>query len=123
MNIERYQQIATKRGQLFDSKKISPHIPQPNETDYKRGYITRYFIQKANDVESAVYEVDYLGYRKFYEHPFTTAISLDWKIKGSDDEIKDANLKSIKLHYKKIPKLMIYLPNLLQFKQKKDLVI
>ena len=123
MDIERYKIVATNRGQLFDSKKLSPHIPQPNEMDYKRGYITRYFIQKANDTESPVYELDYLGYRKFFEHPFTTAISLDWKIKGTDEEIKDANLKSIKLHYKKIPKLMIYLPNLLQFKEKKDLVI
>lgn len=123
MDIERYKIVATNRGQLFDSKKLSPHIPQPNEMDYKRGYITRYFIQKANDTESPVYELDYLGYRKFFEHPFTTAISLDWKIKGTDEEIKDANLKSIKLHYKKIPKLMIYLPNLLQFKEKKDLAI
>ena len=98
MDIERYKQIATKRGQVFDSKKISAHIPQPNEMDYKRGYITRYFIQKANDTEAPVYEVDYLGYRKFFEHPFTTAISLDWKIKGSDDEIKDSNFKSIKFY-------------------------
>ena len=123
MDIERYKIVATNRRQIFDSKKLSPHIPQPNEMDYKRGYITRYFIQKANDTESPVYELDYLGYRKFFEHPFTTAISLDWKIKGTDEEIKDANLKSIKLHYKKIPKLMIYLPNLLQFKEKKDLAI
>ena len=123
MDIERYKQIATKRGQVFDSKKISPHSPQPNEMDYKRGYITRYFIQKANDTESSVYEVDYLGYRKFFEHPFTTAVSLDWKIIGSDEQIKESNFKSIKLHYKKMPKLMVYLPNLLQFKQKKDLAI
>ena len=123
MDIERYKIISTKRGQLFDSKKISPHIPQPNEMDYKRGYITRYFIQKANDTEAPVYEVDYLGYRKFFENPFITAISLDWKIKGTDEDIKTANLKSVKLQYKKIPKLQIYLPNFLQFKEKKDLVI
>jgi hypothetical protein len=121
MDIERFDAISPNKRQVFSQKKISQHIPELKETDYQRGYIVRYFIQKSNDMEAPIYEIDYIGHRKFFDDPFNTSVSLDWKITGTDEHIKEANFKSIKLHYIKMPKLNIYLPNLLQFKQKKDL--
>lgn len=123
MDIKRFNEISSNKQLAYKEKSISPHIPTPIDSDYERGYIQRYFIQKANDTESRIIEVDYLGFRKFSGNPFWTAIVIDWRIKGTDEQIKDSNSKSIKLHFQKIPKLGIYLPNLLQFKQKKDLVI
>ena len=122
MNSDRYKQIA-KTGTTFDEKRISPHVPTPTELDYDRGYIVRYFIQKANDVKARITEVDYIGYKKFVGDAFYTTVSLDWKIKGSDEEIKECNFKSIKTGIDKIPLLQSYLPNLIQFKKKKDLVL
>ena len=123
MDLNRYGQIATSIGSDFREKRISPYIPVPTELDYERGYIVRYFIQKANDTQSRITEVDYIGYKKFVGDAFYTTVSLDWKVKGTDEEIKECNFKSIKTGIDKMPLLSSYLPNLIQFKKKKDLVI
>ena len=122
MDIDRYSEIANN-GSTFDEKVISAHIPTPTELDYNRGYIVRYFIQKANDSKSRIVEVDYIGYKKFVGDVFYTAVTLDWKIKGNDAEIADCNFKSIKTVINKIPLIQSYLPNLKQFKKKTDLVV
>ena len=122
MDLNRYSQISNT-GNTFNEKRISAHIPTPTDLDYDRGYIVRYFIQKANDTQSRITEVDYIGYKKFVGDAFYSTLSLDWKIKGTDEEIKECNFKSIKTGIDKIPLIQSYLPNLLQFKKKKDLVI
>ena len=122
MNIDRYTEIS-KLGFQFEPKILSAHIPTPNEMDYERGYIVRYFIQKANDTQSRITEVDYIGYSKFVENAFYSTLSLDWKIKGTDEQIRECNFKSIKTGIDRIPLIQSYLPNLVQFKKKKDLVI
>lgn len=123
MDLKRFEQISKGKGQLFRQKTINAHIPSPVESDYVRGYIQRFFIQKSNDTESKIFEVDMMGYRKFVNNPFYNAVSVDWRIKGTDEQIKESNQKSIKLQYEVMPKLQIYLPNLLQFREKKDLAI
>ncbi len=122
MDLNRYNKVANI-GSDFREKRISPHLPTPTDLDYERGYIVRYFIQKANDTQSRITEVDYIGYSKFVDTAFYTTVSLDWKIKGTDTEIKECNFKSIKTGIDRIPLIQSYLPNLVQFKKKKDLVI
>lgn len=122
MDLTRYNKVANI-GSEFKEKRISPYIPTPTDLDYERGYIVRYFIQKANDSQSRITEVDYIGYSKFVESAFYSTLSLDWKIKGTDEQIRECNFKSIKTGIDKIPLIQSYLPNLLQFKKKKDLVI
>ena len=122
MNLSRYNKVANI-GSEFREKRISPYIPTPTDLDYQRGYIVRYFIQKANDTQSRITEVDYIGYSKFVENAFYSTVSLDWKIKGTDEEIRECNFKSIKTGIDKIPLIQSYLPNLVQFRKKKDLVI
>jgi hypothetical protein len=121
MDINRFEQISKAKGQLYSEKVISAHLPTIKDSDYKRGYIERYFIQKSNDTEAKIIEVDFNGFRKFSNNPFYNSVSLEWRLKGEDDEIKESNLKSVKRHYAAMPKLQIYLPNLLQFRLKKDL--
>lgn len=120
LDINRYKKINSP-DVLYDSIKIKTHVATPAPIDYKRGYITRYFIQKANDSESTIYEVDYIGFSKFIDNPFYTHVNLNWRLIGTDEEIKDSNFKAIRLLAPKMPKLILYLPNLLQFKQKNDL--
>ena len=118
MDIERFEAISKDKGQKYRLMPISTHIPSPNESDYERGYIERYFVQKANDSESKIFEVDFIGFKKFSKSAFYTTIALDWRIKGTDEQIKESNGKSIQLNYHKMQKLPIYLPNLLQFRKK-----
>jgi hypothetical protein len=106
-----------EKGQAFQNLKISAYIPKPDEIDYKRGYISRYFVQRANDTAGRITEINEIAFSKFVNAPFYTAITLDWKITGTDDEIKDCNFKSIKFVLKDMPKIQMYLPNLLQFRK------
>jgi hypothetical protein len=97
---------------------INTFIPTPNESDYKRGYITRYFVQKANDLNSLIYEVSKDTYKEITSNPLLINTSLDWRITGDDTDIKKSNSESVRLASQKINKLQLYLPNLLQFKKK-----
>ena len=117
-DLQRYASLSKfEKGQDFINLKISAHIPKPDDIDYKRGYIERYFVQRANDTTGKIVEIDAAAFSKFVQNPFYTAITLDWKIVGSDDEIKDCNFKSIKFVLKQMPKIQMYLPNLLQFRK------
>jgi hypothetical protein len=102
-NTYRYASVA-KLGQEFSPKKIAAHIPTPQDVDYQRGYIVRYFIQKANDKDSKIFEVDEYGFAKFINSPFYIAV-----------EIRQSNMKSINFVKKQMPALKMYLVNYLQF--------
>jgi hypothetical protein len=97
---------------------IKPFIPSPTDSDYKKGYITRYFVQKANDSNGLIYEVSNESYKTYIKNKLLISESVDWRIIGEDSEIKNSNSESIRLASKKIPKLSLYLPNLLQFRKK-----
>lgn len=119
MSKERYDKIV-KKDINFNPIRIKTFKPMPNEFDYKRGYITRYFVQKINDETAPVYEIDQNALDVFGNNTFYQTASIDWKIIGTDEQIKDANSKSILLGVKKLKALSLYLPNLLQFKKHKD---
>jgi hypothetical protein len=99
----------------FDLPEIIPHIPTPTDSDYKRGYIKRYFIQKSNDVDSYIFEINSDGFTQYSINPYFKIVSILWKISGNGNEISDANGKSIKIGNKTIPSLYKYLQNPLQF--------
>ena len=91
------------------------HVPYPTEADYKKGYIKRYFVQKVNDTNSYIFEIDNNIYQTYVNSELYSTVMILWKIFGDSDEIKKANQASIKTAFDKIPKLKNYLPNLLQF--------
>ena len=119
MSIDRYKKIA-KNDINFKQIKINTFKPTPTEFDYKRGYLVRYFVQKINDQAAPVYEIDQNEYDKFGNNSFYQTTSIDWRIIGTDEQIKHSNSKSIILGVSKIKLLGLYLPNLLQFKKQKD---
>lgn len=123
--IKKYNSL--RKITLSYPKQISTFIPNPMEVDYLRGYITRFFIQKTNDVESPIYEVSSKQYSKYtHSHSFK-GVSLRWRIKGPTDMqfnnmgdvidkgVIESNRISIKISSDKIKNLKLYLPNLLQF--------
>jgi hypothetical protein len=117
MNIDRYNQIADLDTD-FNEISIVSFIPSPKEEDFKRGYITRYFLRKSNDSNGIIYEIRKKSSSKFLNNSFYLVVSLDWRIKGDPIDIKKSNSESIRIASKTIPNISLYLPNLLQFYQK-----
>ena len=108
------ESIGNKKLSKFEIPNIRPYFPTPNNTDYKRGYLTRYFIQRVNDINSIVYEISKSDYLTFIENDFFITTNLDWKLVGTNEEIQIINTKSINFASKKLPALKMYLVNPLQ---------
>ena len=118
MGVGRYEQIKRKEGGLMDIPNVFAFIPNPTDKDYFKGYIVRYFIQKSNDSNSIIYEVSKTNYTGLLSSPIYINISLDWRLTGDPIEIKKSNTESLRIASKTIPKISLYLPNLLQFHKK-----
>jgi len=118
MGVGRYKRLKRESDGLLKIPNIVVSIPKPIEQDYQRGYIIRYFVQKSNDINGIIYEVDSKQYSKLKSSELYTSVSLDWRIGGDPIEIKKSNSASIRIASEVIPKLSLYLPNLLQFHQK-----
>lgn len=117
MSIDRYNDI-NKNGNEFRLPNVKAFIPSPTAKNYESGYIVRYFVQKANDISSPIYEISKSSYNKFNDTSFYVVTTLDWRIKGDVDVVKKSNSASIRIAAQIIPKLPLYLPNLLQFHKK-----
>lgn len=114
MDIGRYKKIVELPSD-YNFEKINTYIPVINDYDYRRGYILRYFVQKTNDINSIIYEVDSKTYSSLSSNTFYTAITLNWRLVGTLEQIKESNFKSVKLASANMKSILIYLPNYLQF--------
>jgi hypothetical protein len=125
-NNKKYSNL--KINSLFTlNSDIETHFPTTIENDYKRGWITRYFIQKTNDKSSTIYETNYSQYSKILSNALYTGVVVRWRISGPiatqydssgnvlDKGVRESNRIAISLVSDKIPNLKFYLPNLLQF--------
>lgn len=117
MDANRYDRIA-KNAQDFIEVNISAYIPKPKDIDYKTGYISRYFVQKANDSDAVIYEVSTSTYNRLISNPMYISTNLDWRLTGPKEEVKKSNSISVRIASNNIQKIQLYLPNLLQFHQK-----
>lgn len=125
-NNKKYSNLKINSLFLLNSD-IDTHIPNPTNTDYGRGWITRYFIQKTNDKGATIYEVNYSEYSKILSNALYTGVLIRWRISGPittqydsdgnvlDKGVRESNRIAISLVADKIPNLKFYLPNLLQF--------
>lgn len=100
---------------FLPNRNIKTHVPSPDYFDFRRGYIVRYFIQRFNDDNAPVYEVNSTEFEKFLSDEFWNAIKLEWRLVGNMNEIENSNEKSVKIASKKMPGLLMYIPNYLQF--------
>lgn len=128
-NNETYKKL--KINTLFKLQgSVDAFFPEPNLSDYSRGYITRYFVQKTNDKGAEIYEVNYAEYSRLLSNNLFTQVSVKWRITGpiepnydskgnvTDKGVKESNRLAIFLVADKIPNLKLFLPNLLQFYKK-----
>jgi hypothetical protein len=100
---------------LFNVNDIKAYKPILRESDYTKGYIVRYFVQRVNDSNSIVYEIAKDDYLTYVINAFYITTNLDWKIGGTMDDIKVSNEKSIRLAAKKLPAIQMFLVNYLEF--------
>lgn len=125
-NNELYKKL--KINSLFKlESKVETSIPSPTDSDYIRGFITRYFVQKTNDKGAPIYEVNYSEYSRLMSNDLFNNISIKWRISGPimtqydeignilDKGVKESNRIAILLVSDRIPNLKFYLPNLIQF--------
>jgi len=117
MSVDRYNKISTI-GSDFKNNPIISYIPSPKESDYNRTYITRYFIQKANDENAVIREINYKNYTIYSRNAFYIVVKLEWVIFGNDEEVKEKNKKSILYASKTMKAISLYLQNPLQFLKK-----
>lgn len=118
MDIDRYNKISTNKGTEFTNNLVKTHIPKLKESDYKSGYVVRYFIQSAANSSTPIFEVNQNTFLEYAINPLFLNVSLDWRIKGTPAEVRKSNSASIRIASQTIPKIYLYLPNLLQFHQK-----
>ena len=117
----------TKKSEIFDLNIPTTIVPSPDETDYDNGFIMRYFIRKANDVNGFIFEIDKKTFENYLENPFWIGTDMRWRITGplnsvykengqlDDFGVIESNKKSIAYTSKKLPNISLYLPNPLQF--------
>ena len=118
MGVGRYELLKNRQGNLIDIPDVSVSIPILTDKDYFKGYVVRYFVQKANDINSVIYEVSKSNYTQILSSPIYLNLKLDWRITGDPIEIKKSNTASLRIASETIPKISLYLPNLLQFYKK-----
>lgn len=118
MGVGRYELLKNRQGNLIDIPDVSVSIPILTDKDYFKGYVVRYFVQKANDINSVIYEVSKSNYTQILSSPIYLNLKLDWRIIGDPIEIKKSNTSSLRIASETIPKISLYLPNLLQFYKK-----
>lgn len=114
INIYRYKKINNNLSQ-FDIPRLQTFIPEITDMDYSVGSIKRFFIQKSNDENSAIFEVNREMYAYYMESPFYIHTVITWRISGTQDEIWNSNQNSIKYASANMKNLKLYLANPLQF--------
>lgn len=121
-----YKDVA-KNIDIFEIKNPVTVVPTPTDEDYNLGFIRRYFIQKANDEYSFIFEVSESVYTEHIKNPFWKGTTIKWRIRGpidpvysnngdiDDRGIKYSNKAAIGLASQTIKNVGLYLPNILQF--------
>ena len=109
-------------------KNIPPttFFPKPNQLDYEKGYIKRYFTQMRGTPGAPIFEVNSEVYRNYSNTDYYIGVELNWKIKGDLEDrytengdfipsVHTVNILEIREAEKIIPEINLYLVNTKQF--------
>jgi hypothetical protein len=117
----------TNNSKLFEVNIPQTIVPNPNDDDYKVGFIVRYFVQKTNDENAHIFEVNQNEYQKLKNNAHWKVMDLKWRIKGpqtttykmdgniDDKGVTDSNKAAITRASYSLKNIALYLPNILQF--------
>ena len=117
----------TNNSKLFEVNIPQTIVPNPNDDDYTIGFIVRYFVQKRNDENAHIFEVNQNEYQKLKNNPHWKVMDLKWRIKGpqtttykmdgniDDKGVTNSNKAAITRASYSLKNIALYLPNILQF--------
>lgn len=114
-NIFRYAELAIDMQMSTKLPNVLAYIPEITEDSYYVGYINRYFIQKANDDNSPITEIEQNQENEILSDSYYKVVNIKWRLTGTPQEIMDSNKASIALVNSEMTNLKLYLSNLLQF--------
>jgi len=114
-NIFRYAELAMDMQMSTKLPNVLAYIPEITEDSYYVGYINRYFIQKANDDNSPITEIEQNQENEILSDSYYKVVNIKWRLTGTPQEIMDSNKASIALVNSEMTNLKLYLSNLLQF--------
>ena len=113
-----------------DAASLNEFFPSPSDEDYRKGFINRFFAQRANDKNSPVFEIDTKTFTRISQQPDYTTVVIRWRISGSlekqfdndnniiDFGVKESNKRALKLNFNVMPGLKYRIVNYLQFYKK-----
>lgn len=113
-----------------DVASLNEFFPSPSDEDYRKGFINRFFAQRANDKNSPVFEIDTKTFTRISQQPDYTTVVIRWRISGSlekqfdndnniiDFGVKESNKRALKLNFNVMPGLKYRIVNYLQFYKK-----
>ena len=115
-NVFSYAKLALYKNlpSVTPARPIS-YFPKPTDGDYYNGYIERYFIQKANDINAPIFEIEAINASNENFNDYYSIVSVQWRLTGIPQEIMESNSNSIRAATTTIPNISHYLSNLLQF--------
>lgn len=97
------------------------YYPRPSKNDYDQGYVTRYFIRRANNVDDRIVEIDVKQWNLIGSRidPFLyLKTSLPWKLTGNQADVEQTNFKVVQKYNTELPGLQKYLRNYLELYEK-----
>ena len=121
--IDNYKNLKSIRIKNIPPKTF---FPKPNQSDYERGYITRYFTQMRGTPGAPIFEVNSEVFRNYSNTDYYLGVELNWKIKGDLEDrytengdfipsVHTVNILEIREAEKIIPEINLYLVNTKQF--------
>jgi len=93
-------------------------VTPPTEEDYKGNQITRYFVKKANEDSSPVFEI---SEDDFETSPLYIYVSLTWYIRGTKSRVLKMNMHEINVASKTIPNVGKLLPHYQYYRSNKKI--
>ena len=85
---------------------LKSNVKPPTDKDYDKGFITRYFAKKANEVMSKPFEIND---KQMDQSPLYIYTSFAWYIKGERDLVAFLNSRSIRIAEEVMPNIGKYL--------------
>lgn len=67
--------------------KINQYTPSVSSQDRARGYMVRYFVAKANQINDKAYEVDQREYKRLQKNRYIVSVKTIWKISGPLNDV------------------------------------
>ena len=104
---------------IFDLNTPPTIVPLPTESDYELGFIMRYFVRRANDLNGFIYEIDESTFEFYKNKPFWLVGPLNEVYNDTglliDKGVINSNRATIAATSKTLKNIGLYLPNILQF--------